>query len=319
MTKHKLGSLCALLVGVLALPSVSSAGDDDQVTPKETPPPVTAAPTSKISGDLGLGVTTAYISRGLVLNNEGAINQDYADLYVDLYDSTGFLNKVQGNLGIWTDLDPHSTQAGTATGHPSSSSQTTPWWYEFDFLPGFTFTFDKIFTFTPSYYVFLSPSSSFHTFQGANLNLGVDDSKWLGKFALHPSLTFLRELFNKAGDGTQQGDYYEIGITPSTAVGPVTLSVPVTLGLGSNRFYGHNQGFGYVTPGFTAAVPLKFIPASYGSWNFSATYKYYYFGSDLAEFNSQQGEIAPGAENESVRRASHHTNLVQAGLTLTFP
>ncbi len=318
MTVNKLGAFCALLAGVLTLPAVTFAGDD-QTTGKETPPPVAAAPTSRISGDLGLGVTSAYISRGLVLNNEGAINQDYADLYVDLYDSKSFLNKVQFNLGIWTDLDPHSTQAGTAAGHASSSSVTTPFWYEFDFLPGFTLTFDKYFTFTPSYYCFLSPASAFHTFQGLNLNLGIDDSPILGKFALHPSLTFLRELYNKAGDGKQTGDYYEVGITPSTAVGPVTLSVPVTLGLGSNRFYGHNRGFGYVTPGFTASVPLKFIPSSFGTWNVSASYKYYYFGSDLAEFNSQQGGfVPPGTENESVRRASHHTNVVSAGLTLNF-
>jgi hypothetical protein len=315
--KKNSAPLFGLFAGFLALTSVSRAGDDAP-TPKDTPPPVTAAPTSMISGDLGLGVTSAYISRGLVLNNEGAISQDYADLYFDLYDSKGFLNQVQFNLGIWADLDPHSTQAGTASGHSSSSSVTLPWWYEFDFLPGFTLTFDKYFKFTPSYYVFTSPASSFHTFQGLNLNLGIDDSSFLGKFALHPSLTFLRELFNKAGDGSQPGNYYEVGITPSTAVGIVTLSVPVTLGLGSNRFYGGNRGFGYITPGFTVAVPLKFIPSTLGTWNVSASYKYYYFGHDLADFNSQQGPVPDGTENESVRRASHHTNVISAGLTLNF-
>lgn len=305
----KTTSLYAIALSLLALPVIALAGDDDKS--KATPPPVTTPPTPFITGDAGTSFITQYISRGLVLNNQDAINQSNADLYLQLYaNDSSVVSKVILDLSIWADFDPHKTQAGTAEGG-TLKNVTLPWWYEFDFLPGFTFTIAKYFTFNPSLYIFTSPSSAFTTFMGANLNLAFDDSTWLGKFALHPSVTFLRELHNKAGDGRTQGDYYELDINPGLPVGPATLSFPVTLGLGSNQFYGNNSGFGYVEPGVSVAVPLKFIPAAYGPWTLTTTYRFYYLSNDLANFNTGPGP-------ESVRRASHYANVFSGGLSVTF-
>ncbi len=315
MNIRKTLSLFALAASVI--PFKGYAGD----TPDKDAPPavVKAADQRLISGDLGLSGISQYISRGLVLNNQGIINQNYADLYFALYQKdTGLLNKVQLNLGIWFDLDPHSTQAGTAVGG-SHHDTTLPWWYEFDFTPGFSFTVAKVLTISPSYYVFTSPASAFRTFEGLNINVGLDDSKWLGAFALHPSFTYLRELHNKAGDGADQGNYYEIGITPSFAAGPATVSFPVTAGFGSNQFYGKNDGFGYVTPGIQVGIPLKFIPPAYGTYTFTAFYKFYYLGDDLSQFNTEPGPtVHPPGLDDSVRKATHYENVFSAGVTLTF-
>lgn len=305
----------ALVAAALALPLTGFAGDEP--TPKDKTVIEKPVETQRfISGDLAVSGISQYISRGLVLNNQGVINQNYADLYLALYQSdTSFLSKVQLNLGIWFDLDPHSTQAGTAT---AGGGTTLPWFYEFDFTPGFSFTLAKIITISPSYYVFTSPASAFRTFEGLNINIGLDDTKFLGAFALHPSFTYLRELHNKAGDGADQGNYFEVGITPSVPLGPVTVSLPVTAGFGTDQFYGNNDGFGFVTPGVQVAVPLKFIPSAYGTYTFTTFYKFYYLGDDLSNFNTKVGPTPAGLEDNSVRKATHYEHVVSAGVTLTF-
>ncbi len=319
MFKHYTLSACALAAGLLAFPTLGRSGVE-ATSSKEAKAAVEAPVDRRITGDIGSTVISQYISRGLVLNNQGAISQDYGDLFFDLYDSkNGFINKIQLNLSIWADLDPHSTQAGTVDG--SRQNTNVPYWYEFDFLPGFTFTFLQYFTFSPSYYVFISPSNAFRTFQGLNFNFGFDDTKFLGKFALHPSFTYLREIDNKAGNGKHPGNYFEIGVTPSVPVGPTTVSFPVTAGFGSDNFYARDHGFGYVTPGVQVGVPLKFIPAAYGSYNVSAAYKFYYLGNALSNFNVGDPKVNNPPANlpdDSVRHATHFENVYSATLTVNF-
>ena len=81
------------------------------------------------------------------------------------------------------------------------------------------------------------------------------------------------------------GQYYELGIAPSYTLEkgsayPVTLTLPVTMGLGTNHYY--YQGFGYVSVGLTASVPLAFIPTCYGNWSSSLSGLYYYLGSNAS-------------------------------------
>ncbi|MBV9127487.1 MAG: hypothetical protein JO117_05300, partial [Verrucomicrobia bacterium] len=133
----------------------------------------------------------------------------------------------------------------------------------------------------------------------------------------HPSLTFLRELYNKCGSGKQEGNYYEIGLSPSTTAGPVTITLPITAGFGSSRFYANNRGFGYFTPGIQLGVPLKFIPSSYGTWNFTTFYKFYYLGNSLSNFNT--GNPTPGFGDNSVRERGHDEHVLSAALVMTFP
>jgi hypothetical protein len=300
MTKQSIAKLFVLAVGVAAVPSLSLAG----TSAKEAKPVVEQVKESCITGDLGINVVSQYISRGLVLENQGAILQPYADLYFKLYKGDGFLNAVSLNLGIWNSFNSHGTDAGAVSG----GSPTTSRWYEFDFTAGVSFTFAKNFTFTPSYYTFLSPNDGFSTFQGINLALGYDTTDLIG-FNLAPKVQVLFELENKAGNGSDQGIYYELGFSPSFPIGStgVSVAIPLAVGFGSNNFYAGNDGFGFFSGGVQLSYSLAFVPECYGSWTVSAGATYYYLGSSLSSFNVP-----------NVRTSGNNEVVFNGGLSLAF-
>ncbi len=270
MTKHSIAKLCAL--SFLVIPTLSWAGTE--ATGKEVKTIKEVAKESFISGDLGVNFVSEYISRGLVLENQGVIAQPYTDLYFKLYEGTGFINKVSLNLGIWSSV--HSHVQGPV-------GSTTRNWYEFDYTAGVAVTFAKNFTGTLSYFEFDSPSDAFGASRNINFNLAYDDTDLLGKFALHPHAAVLAELHSPGVAGLQSdGWYYEVGIAPSYTPCPaVTFTMPINAGFGDKDFYAGDT-FGYVSAGLVATVPLTFIPAGYGTWTANAGYTYYYLGDNVA-------------------------------------
>lgn len=299
MTKSSVAKFCIAAVAILGIAATSFAGKE-VIDPKKQ---VEEVKESCISGDIGINVVSQYISRGLIFENQGAIIQPYADLYFKLYEGEGAISKVSLNLGIWNSFHSRKTDAGLVSGGTSSTRA----WYEFDFTAGLAITLFKNLTITPSYYSFLSPNDGFSTFQGANLSIAYDDTDLLGAFALHPHVTVLFELENKAGNGADEGVYYEVGIAPSVPVGPVTLTFPITAGFGSHDFYASNAGFGFVSGGVTAAYGLSFIPECFGTWTLTGGATYYYLGtSALRSFN-------PG-----VRDAGNSEWVFSGGLSVAF-
>src|SRR5260221_417266 len=145
MTNQSIAKFFVLAAGVLAVPSLSLAGTE-VAEAKETKAVVEKAKETWITGDLGVTFVSEYLSRGLVLENQGVIGQPYMDLYFKLYDDpNGFLNKVTLNLGIWSSIHSHSQ---------APLRSTTRKWYEFDWTPGLSFVFAKRVTFTASYFEF---------------------------------------------------------------------------------------------------------------------------------------------------------------------
>jgi len=307
MTKHSIAALCALALAGLGYAPTSHADNslvptnltaDDGKDVKESKELKQQCKESCISGDLGVTMPTEYLSRGLVLENQGVIAQPYLDLYFKLYEGTGFINKVVLNLGLWSSIHSHvqPTTAGTF-------DATASHWYEFDYTPGVSVTFAKNFTFTASYFEFDSPASSFDTARSLNFNLTYDDTDLLGKFALHPHFTYLYELDAPGFAGLQaNGHYFEIGLAPGYTAGPVTFTVPITVGLGGGHFYG-DETFGYFATGLQISVPLSFIPECYGKWTFSGGYTWYLLGDNVAD------ATATGHESQHV---------LQGAIGLTF-
>jgi hypothetical protein len=299
--KHTL----AILGVALAFPCAATAGTT-VASGKEAKPMVEECKESWISGDIGVNVVSQYVSRGVFFENSGGIIQPYADIFIKVYEGDGFLNKITLNIGTWNSFHTARTDNGLASGTPSS---TTGQWYESDFTFGTSITFAKYFTFTPSYYVFLSPNDGFATFEGVNLKLAIDDSEWLGAFSLKPTFQVLFELDNKAGSGADQGIYYEVAIAPSLpAFGPVTVSFPITAGFGSDDFYA-DDGFGYLSAGVVAAWSLGFIPEELGAWTVTAGATYYYLDAGLEDFNTGPDRI---------RNPSHHEWVFSGGLMIAF-
>ena len=285
MTKHSIAAFCALTLAAFGFASSSFAADasvpatsvsqDDGKDVKETKDVKEQVKESCITGDLGVTFVSEYISRGLVQVNQGVIAQPYLDLYFKLYEGTGFINKVVLNVGLWSSIHSHV--------EPVGNQSTVRNWYEFDYTPGVAVTFAKNFTFTASYFEFDSPASAFDTARSLNFNLAYDDTDLLGKFALHPHVTYLRELTapGTAGLGPN-GNYYEIGLAPSYTAGPVTLTVPLTVGLGDDNFY-LGDTYGYFSAGLQASIPISFIPDCYGKWTFSGGYTWYNLGSSATD------------------------------------
>jgi hypothetical protein len=345
MTKQSIAKFC-VLAGMIAIPAISFAGTEAKVS-KEI---VEKAKESCITGDLGINVVSLYVSRGVIFEDQGGIIQPYADLYFKLYEGDGFLNKVSLNLGIWNSFQSRKTDAGLGEGFPGGDStqrnSTTRGWYEFDFTAGISFTFAKNWTFTPSYYTFLSPNDGFSTFQGLNLKLAYDTTDLIG-FNLGIYAQVLFELENKAGTGADEGIYYEVGIAPSFPVGPVTLTFPITAGFGSNDFYGSahtkhltnaellgedtaeelglddddfsgvdevtidDESFGFVSAGVTVSYNLPFISECYGTWTLTAGYTFYYLGDGTSDFNTAE-------RGGAVRDFSEHEHVFSGGLMVAF-
>jgi len=279
-------TLCAgIALAGSVLPASVFAGTS-VVSGKESKAVVEETHQSAITGDLGVNLVSQYVSRGLVKENQGVIAQPYVDLYFNLYEGDAFVNKVSLVLGVWSSLHSANTQQGLAEGHPGRS--TTSAWYEFDYTPGIAVTFARNFTLTSSYFEFDSPNGAFDPQRSVNFRLDYNDADALGAFALHPHVTYLRELDGKTGTGDRRGNYYEAGIAPGLPVGPLTVTVPVTAGFGSNGFYATNQSFGFFSAGVNASVPLSFIPAAYGTWTANAGATYYYLHGSLAAANDIQ-------------------------------
>jgi hypothetical protein len=331
MTKQSFAKFCTLAAGMITIPAVTYAGQEI----KETKQIVEKAKESCISGDLGINVVSQYVSRGVIFENQGGIVEPYADLYFKLMeDESGFLNKVTLNLGIWNSFHSRHTDAGLTEGFPGGDSSqfnsSTRSWYEFDFTAGVSFTFAKNWTFTPSYYTFLSPNDGFSTFQGLNLKLAYDTTDVIG-FNLGFYAQVLFELENKAGTGSDEGVYYEVGIAPAIPLGPVTLSFPITAGFGSNDFYGsattkdvfvddvfvgtettiHDEAFGFFSAGAQVSYPLAFVPECLGTWTVTAGYTYYYLGAGTSDFNT-------ASRGGTVRDFKNNEHVFSGGLVIAF-
>jgi hypothetical protein len=314
MTKKSMAKFSLLAASILALPALACAGT--ATDGKEAKSVVEKTKESCITGDIGINVVSQYVSRGVIFENQGGIIEPYADLYFKLYEGEGFLNKMTLNLGIWNSFHSRHTDAGLVNGSGTSSTRS---WYEFDFTAGISFTFAKNFTFTPSYFTFLSPNDGFSTFQGLNLKLAYDTTDLFG-FNLAPYAQVLFELENKAGTGADEGVYYEVGVAPSFPVGPVTVSVPIVAGFGSNDFYGslnesngqiEDETFGYVSGGVNVAYNLAFIPECYGTWTINANATYYYLGDGTRDFNTRE-------RGGAVRDNKEHEFVFGGGLTVAF-
>lgn len=290
MTKTTTAQRSVLVAAMLAIPAIGFAGTGAPVT--ESKAVVEKVKESCITGDIGIDVYSQYVFHGLVLENQGAILQPYANFYFKLYEGEGFLTQADIILGVWNSF--HSN-------HPSVS--TTRSWYEFDFVAGMAFTFAKNFTIAPSYVAYTSPGDYFDTAHVLQVRVSYDDSDLLGAFSLSPYVLAEIELDGKAGNGPDEGQYYEIGIAPGTTLGPVSVSVPIKVGFGANDYY-TDDGYGFFSAGIAAEYPLP-MPECLGAWNLTAGATFYHFGD-------------PGDDATEIKNSDDHAWVFNGGLRVTF-
>jgi hypothetical protein len=253
--------------------------------------PAWAGPNSgKISLSGGFDFVTAYVFRGIMQERDGLIWQPYLTVTGNLYSVEDYDLGRDGPVssfslfgGTWNSLQ--SAQTG--------ASDNNKVFYETDWYGGANVGLFNKAVAGVSYVAYTSPSNAFDTTQEVDLNLSLDDSDWLGAFALYPSAVFAYEMVGKAL-GTESGSYFQFGIRPTweaikSETYPVTLAFPIVTGISLNDYYetnGHNdETWGFTSFGLVGSVPLAFMGENYGSWSATMSGTVYQFNSNLKNIN----------------------------------
>jgi hypothetical protein len=246
--------------------------------------------TGRISISAGTDVTTDYYFRGIIQETRDYIVQPYGELTFKLWDGVPAFSDLALTFGTWNSLH------GGPTGIRGDGNDPKVW-YESDFYTKVGWTMFEDVSASVIYTAYMSPNSSFSTVQELAFGLGYDDSKLLGPFALNPSLLLAFEVKGQADAGDHKGVYLQLGLAPSytvnpTSAYPVTLSLPLVVGLSLDDYYefgtGRDSTFGYFQGGVALAVPLAFIPASFGAWQLKAGVNVLHLGHNLRDVNKDR-------------------------------
>ena len=249
-----------------------------------------AAPnTGRLSFSGGADITTAYFFRGIMQERNGFIIQPYAEMGINLHKDEGPFSGLSLIGGFWNSI--HSEGTG-ATG---SELRVL---YEQDWYGGLQLQlFDNKVTSRAFYIAYTYPGGAFPTVQEVDISAALDDSEWLGAFAMKPSILFGFETENTAM-GTERGQYMEIGVAPGFNIVdsesfPVTLTFPNKVGMSLDDYYevsdSNEDFFGYYSGGAKLSFPLTFIPEDYGAWSASGGAQVYVLGSNTRDLNDRDG------------------------------
>lgn len=269
-----------LLVSVAAALLVETLAAQEAVSPELQP---------RFSGSAEVGITDKYIYHGYVLENQGTIVQPEFEVLARFYSGEGFVTKASWRLYVFSSFQTHESR-------DEKSDAVIRSWYEVQIETGIVLELAKHFSFSASYVRFESPNHAFIAANAAEFILSIDDSDWLGAWALHPHVSWFRP-FPGGWESSDEGSYFEFGIEPERSFGenerPVTVSFPIALGLGQKRYY-LGEHFGFFSAGVAVSVALVFIPASWGEWSLGLSGTYYRLGRNVAESSND------GLRNESV-------------------
>src|SRR5262245_829733 len=222
----------SFVVGGAQLSSASEQQLDGRVQASSTATDAGSADKSPNAGrvSLGLGMdwASAYYFRGIANTQNGGSNlQPYAEIGFKLLDNIGPLSSLTLSPGIWNNFHYGS---GTLVG-PSDPK----FWLESDLYAKLTATWWDVLSTGVTYTYYTSPNDTFATYADVGLSFGLNDAKWLGDFALNPSLLVAIETQGEAlaSDGNK-GVYMGIGLAPgytfyADTPNPINVSLPMTV------------------------------------------------------------------------------------------
>jgi hypothetical protein len=277
-----------LLGGTLG---VAAAHAQDKPTDKPPAEPAPKGPnTGRLSLTGGFDMPTAYFFRGIRQEDDDFILQPYGELTFKLYEGEGAFNALTLTPGIWNSLHwgPTGEDGPTTTGPRA--------WYESDIYVRLAATFFEVLTPSVTYTLYTSPNSFFSTIQEVGFGLNVADGKFLGPFALNPSILLAFEVSGQADAGRNEGTYLQLGVAPGVTLlektaYPLTITFPLVLGLSLDDYYefgtGSDDTFGFFQGGVSLSVPLAFIPASFGAWTAKASVAVLTLGDNLKRVNNR--------------------------------
>ena len=260
---------------------------------------------SRINELVNLEFASEYVTpRGMMVHDQGVTFEPLLLTLVNLYHADGFINSLEFDGGAWADF----SSAGVSVNGPYGSKPKTEF-VEVDPIADLGVGFAKNFKLDLLYTAFSMQVLDIGFSQHFQAKLGFDDSSYLKAFALHPYVSFWQELENKATDadlpytlfkagaypiGPRKGAsapdpnssfYFDLGIDPSyTFKDGIKLEAPCRMLLPDDRFYGDyyasSSTVGLWELGLKRNVPMKFMPAGYGHWNFHLGVNFLYFVDD---------------------------------------
>jgi hypothetical protein len=254
----------------------------------------------KLTGEAEVVVTDKYIYNGYVVQEEGPIVQPYFELAEEFYTGSGLLTSASVTFSFFTSLQPR--QDGTE--HAAAPGR---WLYEMQIQAGLELELAKQLAISLSYLRYESPIDAYLPLNALELKLTWDDATIPGWFALHPHVTWLAALPLDWNSAEGDGNYFEVGIAPSTTIAsesryPITLTLPINAGFGDDTYY-PGDAFGYASVALSASVPLAFLPKGFGEWKFAASATYYRLGPAAADLSNN------GDRNQSVLMATLSTEF----------
>lgn len=296
------------------------AGDAKEMLAKSVTEPETLGG-AKVNLLLNVEFADSYVTpRGQIVRDEGLTIQPLLLAFLSLYEGDGFISSFKFVGGVWNDFGT----SGVSKHAPFGSDPKTHY-TEIDPILGVSIGLGKVATLDVTYTAFVEQILDIETSHHLEVKLKIDDSKWLGPFALNPYFLFWQELDGKStaaqvpylvfgpspftGSSTPPGEgyYFEIGVAPGFTVKPLydlKVEFPCRVLLPSEEFYGEwydsASTVGLYEVGVKASLPLKFMPKGYGFWNIHAGYKYMDFvDNNLVGMNQFN---APGKPTDHIHQ-----------------
>lgn len=193
--------------------------------------------------------------------------------------TASFTDQISGFVNVWGDINDN------ADSDIGGSIQ------EIDLNIGATYAWDK-FAFTLAHGCWWYAGDTEHII---DFVAAYNDADMIAKgFAINPSFTV---HYRYEGNGAQdEGAAFVPGIKPSfTVFGdtqyPVTLAFPVNVAFFTDDFQGGDSGYGYLSAGIAATVPLSFIPEKYGAWSVTGSAIYYNTPDDAIPGNPTENFV----------------------------
>lgn len=298
----------AICQALLAGTATSAYGHTDELTlvavPGPTPVDVTAlnassaspseakgATASRFHGTLALDLASGYFFRGIRQEDQGLIVQPSATLVFDAVRAESFTWSVDANT--WHSLHTEKTLAA------SDTSGLVAAWYEGDVTFG-TSVKSGALMLRAAYTLYSSPNDAFKGYEEVLLQIGLDDSQWMGAWALSPVISYAIETTDNGADGAENGhgSYLELAITPGFDIGEefikARLNFPIVVGLDTSDYYenaaGEDSFLGFAETGARLVFDLP-APEDAGSWSAYVGVRFLYLGEGARELNEQQEEF----------------------------
>ena len=276
----------------LGLVIVGAASASAQAPDPDDPNP------GAITVTAGVDLVNAYMFRGIRQDDTKVITWPYLDLGVALWSAdAGALRSVGLNVGVWNSLHPG------AAGVDGPSGKL---WYEGDFYGVFSLGFAGGASLGATYTAYTSPNNSFSTVKEIAFKLGVDDSAYLGVWAVKPYALVAVELdttpgLGQADGGSKAGKYLEVGAAPGWASSAVSFAVPLKLGMSLGDYYELNTGtlarpvyvdnkFGFFSVAGIVTVPLGGT-TRFGSWNVHGGAEFQALGDTTKVINGKDSRV----------------------------